>query len=108
MPPSFSGSSIIHHARQFFNDDMEDDQILWLIDELYTKVPVQVSQPSVINHRQHEGHACIYANYFTTEPVYGPQVFEHRFRVTCQLFLAICDKVQAHNIFWVQRLVSFF
>src|SRR5690349_11459101 len=39
-------------------------------------------------------HEQIVADYFTDNPVYGPEMFERRFRMSQAMFLKICAEIQ--------------
>jgi hypothetical protein len=44
-----------------------------------------------------EGHARIFNDYFSIDPVYSDQVFERRFRMPRKMFLVVLQAVCQHD-----------
>ena len=67
------------------------------------------SSTSQCKHRQYirRNHlACnerLYLDYFVESPIYPPNLFQRRFRMSHSLFLCIQFKVKAYEIYFIQK-----
>ncbi|XP_021727166.1 uncharacterized protein LOC110694296 [Chenopodium quinoa] len=104
--PSSSSSSSSSNTEEY-------DQ---LVDELFTYqpptflMPQTLSQPTTktprggTNRRDREmGHARLFNDYFSDNPVYNTTQFRRRFRMQRPLFLRIMNKVVEGDVYFQQR-----
>ncbi|XP_020263232.1 uncharacterized protein LOC109839215 [Asparagus officinalis] len=57
----------------------------------------------VIQRDRVQGYNRLYRDYFAKEPVYGPRLFQRRFRMHRPLFLRIASAVEDFDPYFVQR-----
>jgi len=56
----------------------------------------------VVHRNKQQGHDKLFADYFASNPVFGPVTFRRRFRMTKELFLRIVAAVEAHCPYFKQ------
>ena len=49
------------------------------------------------------GHKRLYLDYFADTPVYPPNLFRRRFRMSRSLFLRIQSKVETYESYFIQK-----
>lgn len=97
---------------QFFETDETED---FLVEMLLTDVVDYVledDQPhrgsikrrKYINRHRQEGHDNLMRDYFCEDPVYSDKLFRRRFRMKRELFLRIVNAVEAHDMYFVQKV----
>ncbi|XP_028056541.1 uncharacterized protein LOC114260593 [Camellia sinensis] len=58
---------------------------------------------AVIYRNQIQSHKRLYQNYFSKTPIYPPNLFKRRFRMSRCLFLRILSMVEAYDPYFVQK-----
>ncbi|XP_030925833.1 uncharacterized protein LOC115952740 [Quercus lobata] len=94
----------ISMGRSFFRELLDDDS-----DEDEIIIKLLMGSTSQRKHRQYidrnhlAGHRRLYDDYFAEEPVYPPKLLQRRFRMRRSLFLRILFKVEAHELYFIQK-----
>jgi hypothetical protein len=105
---------LVAQRRELLEDDEQDDLLMGvLVDQLGDGHEFEVrrgrhggSKPGRRPNLQRDrlaGHERIYRDYFADEPVFGPELFRRRYRMSRELFLRIMEEVCAHDSFFVQK-----
>ena len=90
------GSSLL---RKLLPDDFDEDEI---IEEVVMNSTSRKCR-SYIKRNHLAGHERLYLNYFADSLVYPEKVFRRRFRMRRSLFLNVISKVEAHDLYFVQK-----
>ncbi|KAI3664965.1 hypothetical protein L6452_43580 [Arctium lappa] len=93
-----------------FKDDVEDeiDQIqLQLVEQrqnYYEEGQGSANRKKYFNRDREGGHIRLYNDYFSSDPVYGSEIFRRRFRMQRDLFLRIVNRLESHYPYFQQRV----
>ena len=81
-------------------DDSDEDEIMRRILKGSTK---QRKRRRYIERDRLAGHKRLYLDYFSDTPVYPPNLFRRRFRMSRNLFLRIQHEVEAYESYFIQK-----
>ncbi|XP_050278347.1 uncharacterized protein LOC126719884 [Quercus robur] len=81
-------------------DDSDEDEIMRRILKGSTK---QRKRRRYIECDRLAGHKRLYLDYFSDTPVYPPNLFRRRFRMSRNLFLRIQHEVEAYESYFIQK-----
>ncbi|XP_030958349.1 putative nuclease HARBI1 [Quercus lobata] len=81
-------------------DDSDEDEIMRQILKGSTK---QRKRRWYIERDRLAGHKRLYLDYFSDTPVYPPNLFRRRFRMSRNLFLRIQHEVEAYESYFIQK-----
>ena len=96
----------LSRMNQYFQDEIEEDEAFLSMEIEEKDLDEQGRHKrNRIQRNRGAAHARFHDFYFAEEPLFGPIHFNRRYRMSRELFLHICDKLQTHNRFWVQRFV---
>ncbi|XP_075662918.1 uncharacterized protein LOC142632380 [Castanea sativa] len=91
------GSSLFH---KLFFDDSDEDEIMRRVLKASKS---QRKHRRYIEHDCLSGHKRLYLDYFADTPVYPPNLFRRRFRMSQSLFLRIQSKVETYEPYFIQK-----
>ena len=86
--------------RKLLLDDSDDDEI---IKRVLMGSTSQRKRRRFIRRNHLAGNERLFLDYFAESPVYPPNLFRRRFRMSCSLFLYILSKVEAHEPYFIQK-----
>ncbi|XP_050275352.1 uncharacterized protein LOC126717583 [Quercus robur] len=81
-------------------DDSDEDEIMRRILKGST---VQRKRRRYIERDRLAGHKRLYLDYFADTPVYPPNLFRRRFRMSRSLFLRIQSRVETYESYFIQK-----
>ena len=84
--------------RKLLLDDSDDDEI---IKRVLMGSTSQRKRRRFIRRNHLAGNERLFLDYFAESPVYPPNLFRRRFRMSCSLFLYILSKVEAHEPYFI-------
>ena len=80
--------------RKLLFDDSNENEI---INRCVNSSTSQRKHRQYIRRNHLVGNERLYLDYFAESPVYPPNLFWMRFRMSCSLFLCIQSKVEVHE-----------
>ncbi|KAL0006135.1 hypothetical protein SO802_013696 [Lithocarpus litseifolius] len=86
--------------RKLLLDDSDKDEIMRRVLKGSTS---QRKRRRYIERDRLAGHKRLYLDYFADTPVYPPNLFRRRFRMSRSLFLRIQSKVETYEPYFIQR-----
>ena len=110
-------SSLQRHSQFLFDLEEEahedETRLLAMIfgdsdeEESTERQPITGRAPNK-NRDSAAGHEQLMADYLIDNSVYNNRDFERRFRVTKGVFFRLCNDLQIHNKYFIQKPVSIF
>ena len=92
-----------------FFDMEEEDFITRLLQSASQPVASQRlphGDKEVVHRNRLAGHNQLMIDYFVEHPVYNNRKFQQHFRMSKPMFERLCQDLQLHHRFWVQKVVS--
>ena len=86
--------------RKLLFDDSDEDEI---INRCVNSSTSQRKHRRYIRRNHLAGNERLYLDYFAESPVYPPNLFWMRFRMSRSLFLRIQSKVEVHETYFLQK-----
>jgi hypothetical protein len=84
-------------------NDEEEDQYMKVVMEQLQQQRVSVRSRTYIERNREEGHARLFNDYFSDNPVYTEEQFRRRFRMRKDVFLRIVEALGNHDAYFLMR-----
>ena len=92
--------------QNWLDEDMELEEYKALVKMLAIPEPHKFIPRTRINRGRADGHTRLYNDYFALPSKYTDMQFARRFRMSREMVVMLCERLQAPNPFWVQKPVS--
>lgn len=92
--------------QDWLDEDMEWEEYQSLLELVEIPGPQPIIPRTRIDRGRAEGHIRLWNDYFALPSKFNDSQFARQFRMSRTMVMMLCDKLQSHNPFWVQKPVS--